>query len=241
MDLAGINIHENYAQWSAIRGLQYGSGLKVAIKFSTPWWETELPKPIHGGQSYTDLPIRNVIYPSYPQGAKPEDVSKVLIASFCGVQDADRLGTFVNRDGTAEPELIDYVFRDLAAVHGVTVEWLKRFYTDGDYFAWDWSRHPLSMGTYAIFGPGVYGDADLYRQIISPAARGKLFFAGEATAMCHTWVVAALHSAWRAVDQYLTLHHPEKLDEFWKSWGKTEYWDEVTDGGLANLEEKLSG
>jgi len=60
MDLAGINIHENYAQWSAIRGLQYGSGLKVAIKFSTPWWETELPKPIHGGQSYTDLPIRNV-------------------------------------------------------------------------------------------------------------------------------------------------------------------------------------
>jgi len=133
-------------------------------------------------------------------------VSKVLIASFCGVQDADRLGTFVNRDGTAEPELIDYVFRDLAAVHGVTVEWLKRFYTDGDYFAWDWSRHPLSMGlfffpmivpiptqtfvsgTYAIFGPGVYGDADLYRQIISPAARGKLFFAGEATAMCHTYV-----------------------------------------------------
>ena len=75
-------------------------------------------------------------------------MSKVLIVSFSGVQDADRLGTFINRDGTAEPELIDYVFRDLAAVHGVTVEWLKRFYTDGDYFAWDWSRHPLTMGLF---------------------------------------------------------------------------------------------
>ena len=73
-------------------------------------------------------------------------MSKVLIVSFCGIQDAGRLGTFVKRDGTAEPELIDYVFRDLAAVHGVTVEWLKRFYTDGDYFAWDWSRDPLTMG-----------------------------------------------------------------------------------------------
>lgn len=60
MDLAGVNIHDNYAQWSAIRGLRYGSSLKVAIKFRTPWWETELPKPIHGGQSYTDLPIRIV-------------------------------------------------------------------------------------------------------------------------------------------------------------------------------------
>jgi hypothetical protein len=39
------------------------------------------------------------------------------------------------------------VFRDLAAVHGVDVEWLKQFYTDGDYFAWDWNHDPLTMGS----------------------------------------------------------------------------------------------
>ena len=60
MDLTGVNINQNYAQWSAIRELQYGPSIKVGIKFSVPWWETELPQPIHGGQSYTDLPLRTM-------------------------------------------------------------------------------------------------------------------------------------------------------------------------------------
>ena len=60
MDLTGVNINNNYAQWSAIRELQYSPAIKVGIKFNSPWWETELPQPIHGGQSYTDLPLRTM-------------------------------------------------------------------------------------------------------------------------------------------------------------------------------------
>ena len=60
MDLTGANINDNYAQWSAIRELQYGPAVKVGMKFSSPWWETALPMTIHGGQSNTDLPIRTV-------------------------------------------------------------------------------------------------------------------------------------------------------------------------------------
>jgi monoamine oxidase len=60
MDLTKVNINSNYAQWSAIRELQYGPATKIGIKFSTPWWETELPRPIHGGQSYTDIPLRTM-------------------------------------------------------------------------------------------------------------------------------------------------------------------------------------
>ena len=60
MDLTGVNINTNYAQWSAIRELQYGPAIKVGLKFSTPWWETELDQQIHGGQSYTDLPLRTM-------------------------------------------------------------------------------------------------------------------------------------------------------------------------------------
>ena len=55
------------------------------------------------------------------------------------------MGALINKDGTAKPGLIDLVFRDLAAVHGVTVDWLKQYYT-GEYFAWDWSRDLLTMG-----------------------------------------------------------------------------------------------
>lgn len=58
MDLTGVNINNNYAQWSAIRELQYTSTVKIGIRFNSPWWETELPRPIRGGQSYTDLPSR---------------------------------------------------------------------------------------------------------------------------------------------------------------------------------------
>ena len=60
MGLTGVGINLNYAQWSAIRELQYTPAIKIGILFTTPWWETELEQPIHGGQSYTDLPLRTM-------------------------------------------------------------------------------------------------------------------------------------------------------------------------------------
>ena len=59
MDLSGIGIHRNYAQWSAIRELQYGSATKIGMRFTVDWWEQE-PLQIHGGQSSTDLPLRTM-------------------------------------------------------------------------------------------------------------------------------------------------------------------------------------
>lgn len=56
MDLSGANIHDNYAQWSAIRALSQGVALKIALRFTNAWWE-DLPQRIHGGQSYTDLSL----------------------------------------------------------------------------------------------------------------------------------------------------------------------------------------
>ena len=152
--------------------------------------------------------IQSSVYPSYPKDAKPEEISKVLIVSFAWTQDAERLGALMNGDGTAKPELIDIVFRGLAAVHGVTVEWLEQFYTPGDYFAWDWNHDPLTMGSqisliafkklltynclgaFALFGPGVYDSMDIYSEMLQPTAAGKLFFAGEATSACHACVVS---------------------------------------------------
>lgn len=90
------------------------------------------------------------MYPSYPQDAKPEQKSKVLIASYCRTEDAQRLGALIHHDGTAKPELLDLVFRDLAAVHGVSVDYIKKHYTKGDYFAWNWTHDPLTMGWYFL-------------------------------------------------------------------------------------------
>ena len=86
------------------------------------------------------------MYPSYPKDPEPGQQSLVLIASYCRTQDAERLGALIHPDGTAEPELINLIFRGLAAVHSVEVKDIKRYYREGDYFAWDWIHDPLAMG-----------------------------------------------------------------------------------------------
>ena len=68
-----------------------------------------------------------------------------MIVSYTWTQDAERMGAFIHQDGTAKPELLDLIFRDLADLHGVTVDWLKQFW-QGEYYAWDWLHNPLTMG-----------------------------------------------------------------------------------------------
>ena len=131
-------------------------------------------------------------------------MSKALIVSYCWTQDAERLGALMNGDGTGKPELIDLAFRDLAAVHGVTVERLQQFYMPEQYFAWDWLHDPFTMsppsfflpmavsGGFVFFGPGLYESSDIYSEMLQPAAKGKLFFAGEPTSACNGYVYSLL-------------------------------------------------
>ncbi|KAI0697874.1 hypothetical protein BC835DRAFT_1305033 [Cytidiella melzeri] len=229
IDLKGCNINQNYGQWSAIRELQYGPSIKIGIRFSEPWWQKleigEKQVNLAGGQSSTDMPIRTTVYPSYPEGPIK---SNVLIASYCWTQDAERLGAMMHGDGKADPELIELVFRDLADLHNVSVEYLKGLYQPGDYFAWNWTHDPLTMGAFAYFGPGQF--RTLYPHMIAPAGHQKLFFAGEALSSCHAtgrWVAGALDSSWRAVEQFLKSHNypQDVLDNFHTLWGKSEFWE----------------
>ena len=55
----------------------------------------------------------------------------------------------------------------------------------------------------------------------------------------NSWVAGALNSAWRAVEQYLTLNQPDSLEAFWRLWGPSEYWDEASDSELVGLSRKL--
>ena len=59
MDLSNSGLQQKYAQWNAIRTLSYGTALRVGMKFTEAWWK-KLPQPITGGQSFTDLTIRNM-------------------------------------------------------------------------------------------------------------------------------------------------------------------------------------
>jgi len=228
MDLDGCDLTP--FQNNALRALQYGPSTKIGIQFTSPWWTTGIDKdhkPINitGGQSFTDRPVRTVVYPSYGLGKQGD---AVLIASYCWTQDAARLGaliaatkdTVVSRD---DP-LATMVLRDLAAIHNVEFSFL--YNQCKGLHGWDWNTNMWSMGAYAFFGPGSF--EDLYTNMTTPAANNRLHFAGEALSTRHAWVVGALDSAWRAVNELLltstTWGTKAKRDKFYQMWGQNEDW-----------------
>ena len=79
-------------------------------------------------------------------------------------------------------------------------------------------------GSYARFGPGKY--TSLYTSLTTPAADGLLHFAGEAVSVRHGYVEGALHGAWRAVNEMLSLMSDgdKYLALFHEKWGRDPEW-----------------
>jgi monoamine oxidase len=77
MNLESLDL--DYGKKLAIRKLNYDPAGKIGMKFKTRWWE-KLPKPFKGGQSFSDLPIRRCVYPSY--GVNTTDAAGTMIASY---------------------------------------------------------------------------------------------------------------------------------------------------------------
>ncbi|KAF8638781.1 hypothetical protein AX16_010432 [Volvariella volvacea WC 439] len=220
-------------QAMALRQLQYGPSIKIGIRFKSPWWTTGKDKDgkpfnIIGGQSFTDRPIRTIVYPSYGV----QTPSNVLIASYCWTNDAERLQALCDaylRDGSdtiAGQQLTDMVLSDLEDVHnlnrGTLVNEVASTPPDSGVYAWNWCHDIHTMGAFAFFGPGQF--EDLYDSLNAPSPNGKLHFAGEALSIRHAWVVGALDSAWRAVNEYLTLNYQQLLPKFYAEWGTNEEW-----------------
>ncbi|KAG1750124.1 hypothetical protein EDB19DRAFT_1678356 [Suillus lakei] len=195
MDLVDAELHP--VQRDALRCLRYDTSCKVAIKFKTPWWITRCGIT-EGGIAISDLPTRACCYPSHSIHDDPKKPA-VLIASYTVGQDAQRMGTLINRDSpSGESRLKEVVLRDLARLHarsGITYDFLAAQYIT--HHACDWRDSPYSGGAFAIFAPGQF--SHLYPYLTRPAADGKLHFAGEASSAHHAWVVGALESAQRAV------------------------------------------
>ncbi|KAI6100915.1 amine oxidase [Pisolithus croceorrhizus] len=210
---AGLNVKQK----NALRQFEYGPSVKIAIRFKEPWWTTKLD--IVGGQSFTDLPIRTIVYPSY--GVDSNTPSTVLIASYCWTTDAERLSSLAMPDKTEV--LKGLVLRNLAEAHGspITYEFLQDQFVDMNVK--DWSHDAHTMGAFAFFGPSDF--KEMYASLTYPAANKRLHFAGEAISTRHAWVVGALDSAWRAVHEYLAVtRQDDKMRRFKELWGDNVEW-----------------
>jgi hypothetical protein len=208
----------------AIRMLGYESSVKIALKFKTRWWQDPAKmngKPIFGGQTFTDLPIRKIIYPSH--GVDCKDAYGTILVSYSWSQDAIRLGSRVHSGipsqevSMNEDDLINDVLNQLSLIHGEVVkkEYIKK------YFIMDWNDNPLSMGAYSSFGPGQF--MTLYRSMIKSEVNGYMHFAGEATSVHHGWILGAINSAYRTVKEILMKENmKDKLHEFSQMWGEVD-------------------
>lgn len=138
------NLYLSNGQREAIRLLTYTPSIKIGLQFKSAWWEK---LDIVGGQSSTDRPIRDIVYPSY--GPDPSHrnnkKSNCMIAAYNGMQDSQRLGGLMKGRNTPEEKiLLHLVMRDLAVVHNKTTDELWDEYED--YHLWDFYRDEFQLG-----------------------------------------------------------------------------------------------
>ncbi|KAK1709858.1 L-amino acid oxidase [Colletotrichum lupini] len=224
--LQAINMTElelNYFENHAIRSLNYDPSTKIGFKFKTRWWENLATGPFKGGQSFTDLPIRRCVYPSY--GVDVPGAPGTMIASYVWGQDASRLGSYMNphnekQQAPYQPEsidvMVDLTLRNLAELNGVSHEFLLSQFEG--YHAYDWYGSAYSNGAFAIFGPGQFSSTLPW--LMRPSADGHMHFAGEALSSGHAWIIGAVNSAWRTVFEILCTEGLEdKKKQFVEQWG----------------------
>jgi len=205
----------------AIRKLRMESSVKIAIRFRTRFWEHDSNYPILGGQTFTDLPIRKIIYPSH--GIDCINVTGTILVSYTWGQDAKRIGSRVKPKvpsqvvDMSEDELIEDVLDQLTLIHGIIV----RQEYDHSYFVMNWNDNPLTMGAYCLFGPSQF--SSLYRAMIRSEVDGCVHFGGEATSVHHGWIEGALNSGYRTVMEILMKEKMQKkLEELFEKWGHVD-------------------
>jgi monoamine oxidase len=181
-------------------------------------WEN-LPGKFKGGQSFTDLPLRRAVYPSY--GVNTTNAAGAMIASYTWGQDSARLGAFYG-DFTSIPHVVSTTIRDLARLNNVTHQFLLDQFVD--YHVWNWYGHEFSIGAFASFAPAQF--STVMPALLQPAYFGKVHFAGEALSSGHGWIIGALNSAYRAVAEVLAVEGlAGKLQELVDTWGLVDEVD----------------
>jgi flavin-dependent amine oxidoreductase len=126
----------------------------------------------------------------------------------------------------SEQILLEQIYGDLAVLHGVTVDWLRK--ETLDYHAFDWYHSPYTMGAFAHFSPGQF--SNFFSDIVQPACFGRFHFAGEVVSAQHAWVAGALDSAVRVVDNICRWDFPMWLFKFTDKYGRSEVFsDEESD------------
>ncbi|KXX79855.1 L-amino-acid oxidase [Madurella mycetomatis] len=169
---------------NAIHNLGYDSACKVALEYSSRFWE-HYTNPILGGCSTTsDIPgIGSICYPSY-------DINGTGKATILAGYSIDGW-----LKSLSEEDHVRFVLDAMTEIHG---EETRKLYT-GKYNRRCWELDPLEAAGWA--NPTV-GQHQLYIPEYFKTYNG-LIFIGEHTSYTHAWIASALESGIRGAVQLL--------------------------------------
>eukprot|EP01116_Phalansterium_solitarium_P004081 TRINITY_DN1497_c0_g1_i1.p1 TRINITY_DN1497_c0_g1~~TRINITY_DN1497_c0_g1_i1.p1 ORF type:complete len:1327 (+),score=572.62 TRINITY_DN1497_c0_g1_i1:120-4100(+) len=198
----------------AIRDLAYSSSAKIIIPCKKRFWQDPSNPADVGGQSYTDLSVRTVVYPS--SRGHPED-PVALIASYTWARDAAHWIPVSQEDALRRAKA------DLALLwptdfDGTPADDKNRYFDGGALWSWD-TKPEVGGGAFVTFAPGQL--FELHHAARMPEYNNRVFWAGEHTDLHHAWIFGALNSGRRAAYELLrSLGRERDVNELILDWGK---------------------
>lgn len=183
--LRGIIFYPNLPRpkVKAMRAVSYLPGVVTACQFTERFWEDAPYSIKDGGTTCTDLPVRQIGYPTHaPDGT----VRGVLRAQQMWAPEAWTWAAM------SPAQRIEQMLRDVTAIHPGAAD-LFEF-----GISYDWLGDELALGAVALFAPE---DQDgLIAALAEPS--GRVMFAGEHTsARWHGTVEGAMESGARAAGE----------------------------------------
>jgi monoamine oxidase len=176
----------------AVRQLHYDNSCKILLEFSERFWETDCHITT-GGSTITDLPVRQVHYPSFDQNRGRWD-SGLLLASYTWGEDSLRWTSLRSDDR------VRFALDDLQMLHYNSKQerdYLKAKCCGG--FSHSWAEHEFTSGAFAMFEPTQFRELfpNIWRQ------EGRVHYCGEHTSTKHGWIEGAVEAGLRVATEVM--------------------------------------
>ena len=178
--LAGIPMDAGPAMRAAIRAVSYATNAKVGLQFKRRFWEED--EAIYGGISFTDLPIRQI---SYPSSGIQSSGKGVMLGAYAGGAEGVEFSVLT------PPERIRRALEYGAMIHPQ----MRREFETGISVAW--LRVPSALGCFALWPASAR--AEHYANLC--AIDGRIVLAGEHASYLTAWQEGAVLSALDAISR----------------------------------------
>ncbi|CAF0895065.1 unnamed protein product [Rotaria sordida] len=129
-------------KYLAMRQVNYICASKIYLFFNTSWWYTQ--ENINGGSSDTDLPIRNINYPTMTNN---QTDGGAILASYTFSKDS------IAWQSLSESDAIELALRQLIQLHRNSSN-MRNYFQGGK--AKHWCEDPYERGAMTLFTPFQY-------------------------------------------------------------------------------------